>query len=405
MTKQPKLHRREFDIQSMGATIDRLAVFYSPIKCSPLLPVGDKQARLAMPVKKEEVKLAMPVQREEVKMATLKEEELAIVEVKVVNCLKPSNSVELAQPQGGLVSGTMPAPLPAHQPITFLSKPLDVEDAEDDDCVVFGGAHQEEIGVQTASQGELIALIPKVKEPIVNQEVEEPVLNKEVVMIDATQVEEEVAKHVEAMILAKEEVIVVEDEEKETTIKLVEEEEESLGHVEEEGFTNHVEEFSFSVEGFEYDENTGLISYQHQPVEFATPQLREQVLAKMFQVINEGSSNPLSMPASPKGLESSPISHKPLNLRHQERRLTFGHLSQTKVQSLGRRTSWTKSLLMSDLEAAFSKPRRGIIWSDFSPEEKLAHFDMVNWEATFPLDPPPRSLMLEPEEDQWSTWA
>jgi len=60
---------------------------------------------------------------------------------------------------------------------------------------------------------------------------------------------------------------------------------------------------------------------------------------------------------------------------------------------------------MSDLEAAFSKPRRGIIWSNFSPEEKLAHFDMVNWEATFPLDPPPRSLMFEADEDQWSTWA
>ena len=60
---------------------------------------------------------------------------------------------------------------------------------------------------------------------------------------------------------------------------------------------------------------------------------------------------------------------------------------------------------MSDLEAAFSKPRRGIHWSDFSPEEKLACFDMVDWGATFPLDPPPRSLMFEPDEDQWSTWA
>ena len=46
VTKQPKSHCREFDIQSMGATIDRLAVFYSPIKYSPLLPDGDKQARL-----------------------------------------------------------------------------------------------------------------------------------------------------------------------------------------------------------------------------------------------------------------------------------------------------------------------------------------------------------------------
>ena len=78
-------------------------------------------------------------------------------------------------------------------------------------------------------------------------------------------------------------------DEEDPTNKLVEEEEESLGHVEEEEFINHVEEFSFSVEGFDYDENTGQVSYQNQPVEFATPQLREQVLAKMFQVINEGS--------------------------------------------------------------------------------------------------------------------
>ena len=79
-----------------------------------------------MPVKKEEVRLTMPVQKEEVEMATLKEEEIATMEAKVVDCLKPSNSVELAQPQGGLVSGTMPAPLPAYQPITFLSNPLDM---------------------------------------------------------------------------------------------------------------------------------------------------------------------------------------------------------------------------------------------------------------------------------------
>ena len=85
------------------------------------------------------------------------------MEAKMVDCLKPSNSVELAQPQGGLVSGTMPAPLPAYQPITFLSKPLDVEDAEDDDCVVFGGVHKEEIGFQTAIQSLREAALPRAK--------------------------------------------------------------------------------------------------------------------------------------------------------------------------------------------------------------------------------------------------
>jgi len=393
-------------------------------------------------------KVEVPIVSEQVETfnAKLLEKEVVLkqaeMEVKLVDCPKPSNCVQLAQPQGGLVSGTTPAPLPACQPTIFHSKPLTVEAVGHADCVIIGGAHKEEIGFQTASQGELIAIIPKEAEPVVNKEIEEliviqevegpvlnnpgnstdqtltrktltkktltkgtltkAVLNKEVAMIGATQVEQEAFKHVEATMVAEEEAIVMEDEE-EVTNKLVEEEE-SLEHVEEEGFINHVEEFSISVEGFDYDENTGQISYQNQPVEFATPQLREQVLAKMFQVINEG-SNPPSKPASPKGLEPSPISPEPLNLRHQERRLTFGHLSQAKVQSLGRWTSWTKSLLMSDLEAAFSKPRRGIIWSNFSPEEKLAHFDMVNWEATFPLDPPPRSLMFEADEDQWSTWA
>ena len=85
--------------------------------------------------------------------------------------------------------------------------------------------------------------------------------------------------------------------------------------------------------------------------------------------------------------------------------MTYGHLSHAKVKSLGRWTSWTRDRLVSGLDAAFSRPRRGISWFDFSPEEKLAHFAMVDWAATYPDDPPSRTLLLEPDEDLWSTWA
>ena len=47
----------------------------------------------------------------------------------------------------------------------------------------------------------------------------------------------------------------------------------------------------------------------------------------------------------------------------------------------------------------FSRPKRGVLWFDFSPEEKLAYFDMINWPESCPDDPPSRSLMFEPESD------
>ena len=80
-----------------------------------------------------------------------------------------------------------------------------MEAVEHADCVVIGGAHEDEIGFQTASQGELIALIPKVEEPVIAKEMEEPIVKQEV--------EQEVVKHVEAMLVAKEEVNVMEDKE------------------------------------------------------------------------------------------------------------------------------------------------------------------------------------------------
>ena len=90
---------------------------------------------------------------------------------------------------------------------------------------------------------------------------------------------------------------------------------------------------------------------------------------------------------------------KPFHPRHQEQRLRFGHLGPSKVKSLGRWTSWTRDSLHSELDAMFSRPRRGVLWFDFSPEEKLAHFDMIDWPDSCPDDPPSRSLMFEPESD------
>ena len=58
---------------------------------------------------------------------------------------------------------------------------------------------------------------------------------------------------------------------------------------------------------------------------------------------------------------------------------------------------------LRELEQTFS--RRGDSWSNFSPEDKLACFDMVDWVTSCPDDPPSRSLMFEPKEDPWSTWA
>ena len=94
--------------------------------------------------------------------------------------------------------------------------------------------------------------------------------------------------------------------------------------------------------------------------------------------------------------------HKPANFRHQGQRLTLGHLKTNKARSHGRWTLWTRDRLMSVLEATFAHPSQGIYWSELSPN---VLFDKVDWVASYPLDPPSRSLMIKPQEDQWLTWA
>ena len=259
-------------------------------------------------------------------------------------------------------------------------------------------------------------VIAKAKEAVIIGQDEEQMSNKLVgdkVSLQQAEVEEAIAHEVDQLITYKEKEVLVKQPEdvfimraEVEVINREVDEEAVTTEADEEVLVNQVEEFRMSVEGFQYDEKTGQVSYQDETVEFASPQLRKQLLAKMFPapVLSSGSSF-TSPPALPDGPLPSLSCPKPLNLRHRDRRLTFAHLNPAKVRSLGRRTSWTKALLMSDLAAAFSKPRLGISWSDFSPEEKLAHFGMVDWAASHPDDPPSRALMVEPDEDPWSTWA
>ena len=271
------------------------------------------------------------------------------------------------------------APLPAYQPITSFSKPLA---AEDDVREV----HEEELGLQSAFQSELNALMPRVEKPVVNKEVTDAMKVEEEAIINQAETE------VEEIITAKQE---------------------------EELNENKV---TFSMEDLEYDDATGqlFIHLESGMMEVTDLQRRDQLLAKMSSIpeddnllasifpLPEARATPTlsQVPVVGEVLSATPpVLFKPINFRLQEQRLTFGHLGQSRAQSMGRWTSWTRDLLISDLEAAFTKPRRSIFWSDFSPEEKLACFDMVDWGATYPLDPPPRSLMFEPAEDYWSTWA
>ena len=368
-------------------------------------------------------------------VAAMEEEERAITKEEVADCPSPctcdDSLLELAQPQGGL------APLPAYQPITSpASLSLKMQAGNH---MVLGGTHQEVMA-------ELIAHIPKVEEPIVSEQEE---------MFYAKPVEEEVVfRQAEAevkVITTQDENVeeVVQDDEQMSN-KLVEDEV-SVQKVEEEVIINQAEnevediitakqdpemvvyskiqeeevnenKVSFSVEDLEYDDATGqlFIHLESGVREVSDLQTRDQLLARMSSVpyddqllanmfpTPKARAAPILSPVP--GVEEAvpgipSVPPKPINFRLQEQRLTYGHLSQSRAQSLGRWTSWTRDLLISDLEAAFTRPRRGIFWSDFSPEEKLARFDMVDWGASYPLDPPPRSLMFEPAEDHWSAWA
>ena len=170
---------------------------------------------------------------------------------------------------------------------------------------------------------------------------------------------------------------------------------------------------SFSLEDLLYDNATGqlFIHLESGVAEVNDPNTRNQLLAKMSSAQD---NDLLAGTHSESGAKAAPVLSQVqeggqdppwVNFRHRERRLTLNHMESNKVKSLGRPTSWTKDLLMSTLEAAFNKPRFGILWSEFGLEEKVACFDSVDWAASYPLDLPPRHLMFERGKDEWSNWA
>ena len=275
-------HRGEFDIGSMSKTIDLLQDLYSPTKHSLLAP----------------------------------------------------KSRELAQPQGGLVSGRAPATLPAHQPPTPLSKPLREEDLE----------------MAFAKQGE--ELIEKEAD---DDEVE--VFLEQNMLITNDNVEEQVE-------IARQEV-------KEVL---------SADQVNEEPIVNTIQQ-PIVVD---------VASLKHEEEAFA--KLDEEQLKLNKQDEEEVGT---SVPDQP----------RPFHPRHQENRLKYAHLKTSQLKGIGKQSRWTKESLLFHLEAAFSNPRRGVIWTRCTLEEKVNFFDMVDWAAYCPDDPPSRALMFQPDEDPWSTWA
>ena len=327
---------------------------------------GDKEKSIVVKVEEEAIVTKIEEEtfvnkvEQEWMQSTVKKEE-------VISCPEPATfPLGLVQPKGGFVSGTTPTPLPARP----APLPIDQGGVE----VISNDAKGEEVNA-------------KVVEEVVVKQVEEVMIIKEDVELLTKQSEKEV--------VARQDVDDEEEEEKEGVIDMRTWEEHCEG--------KEIEELHFSVGDLQLDTDTGQVSHHGQPVVFASAQLRERVLTKLSST----SPTPIlpSGLALPPGAEPSPAFLNPLHPRHQERRLTFGHLKCTsQLMSLGRQTRWTRQLLLSELEAAFSK-RGGYSWSDFSPEEKLACFDMVDWAGSCPDDPPSRSLMFVPDQDQWSNWA
>ena len=286
-------HRGEFDIGSMSKTIDLLQGLYSPTKHSLLAP----------------------------------------------------KSRELAQPQGGLVSGRAPATLPAHQPPTPLSKPL----------------REENLEMAFAKQGEEL-------------------IEKEADVDEATGEDKEV-KQTREVFLEQNMLITNDNVEEQVEIACQEVKEVlSADQVNEEPIVNTIQQ-PIVVD---------VASLKHEEEAFA--KLDEEQLKLNKQDEEEVGT---SVPDQP----------RPFHPRHQENRLKYAHLKTSQLKGIGKQSRWTKESLLFHLEAAFSNPRRGVIWTRCTLEEKVNFFDMVDWAAYCPDDPPSRALMFQPDEDPWSTWA
>ena len=166
-------------------------------------------------------------------------------------------------------------PVPAYQSATSFSKPLA---AEDD----VGEVHEDELGLQSAFQSELIALMPRVEKPVVNTEVE---------VTDAMKVEEEaIINQAETDV---EEIITAQQEEEVNENKV-----------------------SFSMEDLEYDGATGqlFIHLESGVREVTDLQTRDQLLARMSSVPYDDQLLANMFP-TPKAKAAPILDQGPANLR------------------------------------------------------------------------------------------
>jgi len=340
VSKHHRQYRGQFDIGSMSKTIDLLQDLYSPMKTSSLAP-------------------------------------------------KP---LELAQPQGGPVSGRAPATLPAPQPPTSFSKPLKDE------------------GLKVTADAKHVEEILKVETYVKEAEVMKEANSKAKMIVQLEETSDEAAVMKEAKLGEKETKQVFLEQDGLTTDNKalsIDEAEETLDEavIMKEAETGEKK----PKQGWEVFLEQNVLATDNEEVKGAidAQQFDEEPLVDTTQqpevvdgVSNEEETNTQHGEEdkfNKEDKEEAPP--KPFYPRHQEQRLRFGHLNPSKVKSLGRWTSWTRDSLHSELDAKFSKPRRGVLWSDFSPEEKLAHFDMIDWPNSCPDDPPSRSLMFKPESD------
>ena len=454
----------QFFIKSLSATIDQLAVSFSPTRYFPrarttdqqrgeviankveegevivnkrveqevvaitaeqdVIVYGDKEEAIIVKVKEEAIVVKVEEEAfvDKVEHGVVAEEEKAEAKGGEEEKLEEESAgIEQAMELVGMHAVSTMAPTtpcfsqpgfswssspPRHMGEVIIKVEQEVIDnkVEEGEVIVNKGGH--EVIANTAEQDVIVngdkeeSIAVKVQEEAIVIKIEEETfVNKvEQEWMRSTMKKEDVellTQQAEKEVVARQDVDDEEEEEKEGVIDMRTWEEHCEG--------KEIEELHFSVGDLQLDANTGQVSHHGQPVVFASAQLRERVLAKLSST----SPAPIlpSGLALPTGAEPSPAFLNPLHPRHQERRLTFGHLKCTsQLMSLGRQTRWTRQLLLSELEAAFSK-RGGYSWSDFSPEEKLACFDMVDWAGSCPNDPPPRSLMFKPDQDQWSNWT
>ena len=363
----------EFDINSMAAKVDFLATMYSPTKHPPSSSDGVKrvESQRLGPVKEGN---KVTIMKGEGEATNVKEDELEGKEEGEVG----AKEEVVVWPDDQ-----------AKRTVTMT---------EEENEVITIGAEQPE-GNLIATQAErgvtMIEEADEVIDIIAKQPAENPIINQAERGVTTTEEANEVIDLMQITELAN-----LNLEEKEEVADLNREEKEETAENE----RMWDEGIEIPVEDFELDAETGQVLHQNQPVVFASPKVREQVMAKL----SPASHVPLLEVIL--GSKQLWVTIKPINLRHQGQKLMFQHLRPAKVKSMGRWTSWTRVQLLSVLKETFSRPRRGTYcdtpsWSDFSQEEKLGSFNMIDWAASYPLDPPPRSLMFEPEEDPWSTWA